>query len=334
MRLTAGPVFDVGEHLVSARWLACGKSIVAVPTAGAPAVWDGASQSRELPYHGIGNACLAVHPSDGGFATGGADGKIRLYSSPEADAFEISLGRVWIDRARWSPDGSKLAVGTGKHLTVMDRAGTVVWKSPAHRSTVCDLTWNPAVPDQLAVACDGGAYLWTVGGEEPFARFEWGGASLLVIWSPDGRWVVTGDQTPSVHLYDVPRDFPLHIQGYDGKVKALAFSSNSKRLATGGGALVTVWGCTGKNGPENTTPRQLEGLDDSCLALEYRDGSDLLVSGGADGRLLVFEAEHSLRPRAAYLLDGEIVTVAWHPKEPRILAGTSTGMIQIFDLLP
>jgi WD40 repeat protein len=333
MRLIAGPVFDACEHLISARWLAGGKFLVAVPTAGVPVVWDGASHSRELADHGLGNGCLAVHPSEDVFVTGGADGKIRMYSGPDAPAAEILLGRGWIDRARWSPDGSKLAVGLGKHLVVLNRTGEVIWKSPAHKSTVCDLAWNPVQSDQLAVACDGGAHLWTIGGEEPFARFDWGGASLIITWSLDGRWVITGDQTPSVHLYDVPRDFPLHIQGYESKVKALAISSNSRCLATGGSPLVTVWNCTGKTGPENTTPKQLEGHDDFCLALEYRSGSDLLVSGGADGRVLVFEAEQSVRPRAAYLLDGEVVTVAWHPKEPRIVAGTSTGKMQIFDVV-
>lgn len=333
MRLAAGPVFDAVEHLLGARWLPGGRMVVAVPSVGAPVVWDGASYSRELPDHGIGNGCLAVHPAEEVFVTGGADGKLRMYSSPESDPMEISLGRVWVDRARWSPDGAMLAVGAGKHLVVFDRSGNILWKSPVHKSTVCDLAWNPIVPDQLAVACDGGAYLWKIGGDEAFARFDWGGASLIITWSPDGRWVVTGDQTPSVHLYDVPRDFPLHIQGYEAKVKTLAFSSNSRRLATGGSPLITVWNCTGKTGPENTTPRQLEGHDDFCLALEYREGSDLLVSGGADGRILVFEAELSVRPRAAYLLDGQTVTVAWHPTKPQILAGTSTGKMQIFDVI-
>jgi hypothetical protein len=96
--------------------------------------------------------------------------------------------------------------------------------------------------------------MWRIGETEPFARFDWGGASLLVTWS----WLVTGDQTPSVHLYDFTRDYPLHIQGYETKVKAMDFSLDGKRLATGGGAKVTAWNCTGKTGPEDTIPDQLK----------------------------------------------------------------------------
>lgn len=332
MRLVPVHVFEAAEHIISARWLADGGSLVILPSAGAPVVVGETTIQRELPDHGIGNGCLALHPGEAVFVTGGADGKIRIYDSPSAEPREIAIGRNWIDRAVWSPDGSHLAVGVGKILKILNRDGVVIWESAAHKSTVADITWNPLAGNEVAVACDGGAYLWRVGETEPFARFDWGGASLIITWSPDGRWVVTGDQTPSVHLYDVPRDFPLHIQGYESKVKALAFNTNARRLATGGSPLITVWTCTGKTGPESTKPRQLEGHDDFCLALEYRKGTDLLVSGGADGRVLVFEPEQSVRPRAAYLLGSQAVSVAWHPTELRVAIGTAEGKVAVFDV--
>jgi WD40 repeat protein len=99
--------------------------------------------------------------------------------------------------------------------------------------------------------------MWRIGEAEPYARFDWGGASLLVVWSPDARWLATGDQTPSVHLYDFTRDYPLHIHGFETKVKAVDFSPDGQRLVTGGGSTVTVWNCTGKAGPEDTIPEQL-----------------------------------------------------------------------------
>jgi WD40 repeat protein len=104
-------------------------------------------------------------------------------------------------------------------------------------------------PLEIASVSGNGARMWRIGETEPFARFDWGGASLLVTWSPEGRWLVTCDQTPSVHLYDFTRDCPLHIQGYETKVKAMDFSADGKHLATGGGAKVTVWNCTGKTDP-------------------------------------------------------------------------------------
>lgn len=331
MRLKPGEKIELGEHAAGALWLSDGSGIVAAPTAGTPVVWTDTCV-RELAAHGLGNGGLAVHPERSDFATSGSDGKIRIYKGPNVEPRVITAGRAWIQRIEWNPTGELLAAGVGKSVQVYDADDRLIWKSPAHKSTVCDFAWNPNAPTEIAVACDGGAYLWRVGDDEPFARFDWGGASLIITWSPDSRWVVTGDQTPSVHLYDVPRDFPLHIQGYDSKVKALSMSSNSRKLATSGSALITVWNCTGKTGPENTTPRQLEGHDDFCTALAYRKGEDLLASGGQDGRVLVFEPEKSTRPVAAYLMDAPVVSVVWHPSDPEVLVSTASGRVQRFDL--
>ena len=75
---------------------------------------------------------------------------------------------------------------------------------------------------------------------EPFARFDWDGASLIVTWSPDGRWVATSDLTASVHLYDFTRAYPLHIHGYGTKVKAMDFSPDGYGWEPAAGTTITL----------------------------------------------------------------------------------------------
>jgi WD40 repeat protein len=75
-----------------------------------------------------------------------------------------------------------------------------------HRTSVSDFSWNPMNPLEIASVCGAGARTWRIDETEPFARFDWGGASLLATWSPDGRRLVTGDQTPSVHLSTTSRE--------------------------------------------------------------------------------------------------------------------------------
>ncbi len=332
MKATITARQDAPDHVVQVEWAADGSRITAVPATGAIFIWDGESDPLELPDHGLGNGWAAWHPSDNRLATAGYDGRVRIYEDLPRTAepkVERSLGRGWIERVRWSPDGNWLAAAIGKRLLILDPAGEIRHEYAGHRSTVCDFVWNPQQPDEIAAVCDGGAYMWRLGEPEAFARFDWGGASLIATWSPDGRWVVTGDQTPSVHLYDFTRDEPLHIQGYETKVKALAFNSASRRLASGGGRLVTVWACTGKRGPEGSVPKQLEGHDGDCVALAYRGSSDLLASGGTDGYLFFYEPETSVRPRAVARFDDGVTSVAWHPKSPLLVAGTATGEIAL-----
>jgi WD40 repeat protein len=324
--------FPAGDHILGLSWSADGEMLAVTPASG-PIIARTGERTIELADHGLGNGAAKFHPAAPALATSGTDGRVRLYADVRVStnpAWDKSFGRSWIERLAWSPDGAHLAAGSGRRLLILDAGGDTALEFSTHKSTVEDFAWNPQNPREIASVCDGGAHMWRLGETEPFARFDWGGASLLASWSDDGRWLVTGDQTPSVHLYDFTRDYPLHIQGYETKVKALSFNGNSRKLATGGGSLVTVWTCTGKTGPEGSVPRQLQGHTGDVLALAYRPGGDWLVSGGADARLILFEPETSAQPRAGIRLDDAITAVAWHPAEARLAAATKSGVVRIF----
>jgi WD40 repeat protein len=141
----------------------------------------------------------------------------------------------------------------------------------------------------------------------------------------EGRWLVTGDQTPSVHLYDFTRDCPLHIQGYETKVKAMDFSPDGKRLATGGGAKVTVWNCTGKTGPEGTIPDQRRCGDHRLVADRRipRNGRRRWTP-----RLLGHEGPACLRFRGC---GGDQCALAWSPDGKYLAAGVARGRVALFS---
>jgi WD40 repeat protein len=171
--------------------------------------------------------------------------------------------------------------------------------------------------------------MWRIGETEPFARFDWGGASLLVTWSPEGRRLVTGDQTPSVHLCDFTRDCPLHIQGYETKVKAMDFSPDGKRLATGGGAKVTVWNCTGKTGPEDTIPDQLKFHKGDVETIAWSPTGEFLATGDVAGRLVFSDTKG--RPVSAFEDAEGISARAWSPDGEYLAAGVARGRVALFS---
>jgi WD40 repeat protein len=182
---------------------------------------------------------------------------------------------------------------------------------------------------EIASVCGGGARMWRMAETEPFARFDWGGASLLVVWSPDGRWIVTGDQTPSVHLYDFTRDYPLHIQGYETKVKAMDFSPDGRRLATGGGTTVTVWNCTGKSGPEGTIPDQLKFHKGDVEAVAWSPAGEFLATGDIAGRLVFSDTKG--QPVSAFEDTEAISALAWSPDGKCLAAGDAGGRVVLFS---
>ena len=105
-------------------------------------------------------------------------------------------------RSPWERAGSSACGGvltaagspplSGRHLFILKPNGEIAATFSNHQTSVSDFSWNPKNPLEIASVCGGGARMWRIGETEPFARFDWGGASLLVLWSPTGRWLVTG----------------------------------------------------------------------------------------------------------------------------------------------
>lgn len=313
------------DNILDLLWSRDGGRLLVTPSTGEVLVadLDGLAVAQRLPGHGMGNGASAWF--QGVPVTCGFDGKVRR----GADAH--SPGRGMIDRVKTNADDTFFAFAQNRRLHVQGSAGesATVIDLPA---SAADFTWNPTNPLEIATAGAGGACLWRVGEKDPFARFDWGGACLGVEWSTDGRWLATADQTPSVHVYDIPKDNPLHIQGFEGKVRAMAFSGDSKRLATAGSPVVTVWPCRGKKGPEGAAPIQVDGSESEVLAVDFSPTTGQLATGDADGTLLVvtFESGQFRRKRAR--LSGGISALAWHPALPLLAIGHASGDVMLLSL--
>jgi WD40 repeat protein len=279
---------------------------------------------EELPGHGMGNGSSAWFAGEP--VTCGYDGKIHFGSR------EWKPGRGMIEHVRTSPDGSLLAAGQGKTLHIFDAAGSDEKSLRDLPTVVSDFAWNPKSPAEIATAGAGGALLWRLGEKEPFARFDWGGASLQVRWSNDGRWLATADQTPSVHVYDIPKDNPLNMEGFESKVRALAFSADGKRLATAGSPVVTVWPCASSKGPDGARPIQVDGSESEVQALDFSPVTGQLATGDGKGTLLVVTFEKGQFRRKRVRLDSGISTLAWHPSKPLMAVGHESGAVILLSL--
>ena len=318
---------QASDNILHLAWDHAGERLAITPSSGEIPVIDLAGNIlKKHVGHGMGNAQSAWF--GGRLATAGFDGKIRF-----GDGREIRPGRGIIERVKTSPDGRLLGAGQGKNLFIFSMDGAHEKSLPALAAPAADFAWNPSNPSEIAIAGAGGARMWRLGESEPFARFDWGGASLLVEWSPCGRWLATADQTASVHIYDFTRDYPLHIQGFETKVQAMAFSSDGERLATGGGPIITIWPTTGETGPEGVTPIQLDGHDSDMIAASFSPATGQLATGDDSGTLLIFTFQNEkkiLRKRTR--LPAGISALAWHPTRAVIAVGQSDGAATLLSL--
>lgn len=227
-----------------------------------------------------------------------------------------------------------LATAAGRHLRLWD-GDQLLCDFAGHESTITDIGWKPqraAGPSEtVASICYGGVRMWQRGYDAAIRKFDWKGSSLAMAWSPDARYLATGDQDSSVHFWIVKRGIDLQMTGYATKVKELAWDRGSRYLATGGGAIVTVWDCGGK-GPERSEPISLERHSDKVNAVQFQPQGSMLASAGEDGALYLWSLDEPDEPLAQAHVASAITFLCWTSDGTRIIIGCADGELRLYDL--
>ena len=132
-----------------------------------------------------------------------------------------------------------------------------------------------------------------------------------------------------MHFWIADTGQDLQMWGYETKVLELAWSFNSRFLATGGGTQVVIWDCSGK-GPENTRPIMLEGHQQLIKHLKLQRRGMLLASGGNDGLLAIWRVKKKKTAMVAdAVFKAPIAGLAWSPDDRCIAVADESGALSI-----
>jgi WD40 repeat protein len=321
---------NVGEYVTDATLshdgtlaaIAAGDGdVIAIDTATGRARW-------RQPAHAGGALALAFSPRQTLLATGGQDGRARLFDENGRAMAELPGSGGWVDHVAWSPDGTLLATSSGRSLRLWTRTGEPRLETEPHPSTVAGIAWRRD-SREVATCSYGGVHLWTVESGARARHFAWKGSLVSIAWSPDGKVIACGSQDSSVHFWRLPSGNDSEMRGYPFKPKALAWDASSSMLATGGDATVTIWKFAGK-GPEGKPPKELKGHKALCTALAFAPRSGRLASGARDTGVLLWEPGRASVPTSYAFLRDEITALAWHPEGRSLLASDAAGNVGFF----
>ena len=326
----------IGDHVIDLAWSPDGRYIAAASVLGPVTIFEGRRRAviHAFEGHEFGTMSIAWRPDSKVLATAGQDGKIRLWNMTTGKAtHSLDGGAEWVEHLAWS-GGKKpiLASAAGRNLKLWNAAGELVREYLEHQSTISGLQWKPLVR-QLASIAYGGVTLWDPHQSEAVRRMEWRGSSLVIAWSPDGKYIATGDQDSTVHFWIVSSGDDLQMSGYPTKVGELSWDATSRYLATGGGQEVTVWDCSGR-GPAGTKPTTFSGHQDFLSVVRFQHRGKLLASGGADGLVYVWQLRGSLRSAAVHeaALTAGVTSLVWAPNDQYIAVGDESGGVSVFSI--
>ena len=324
---------QLADHVITLAWSPDGQTLAAASVSGPVTLYDSRTGNGRqfLAGHGFGTTALSWHPQGKWLASAGQDGQVKLWN-PANGQLDRALdgGASWVERVAWDSTGTWLAAAAGRTVRLWDATGQLLHEYGPHPSTVADIQWKPGKAE-LASAAYGQLALWSPERTEPAGIFCWKGSQLRLAWSPDGKYIATGDQDCTVHFWCVATAKDLMMSGYPTKVRELAWDPTGRYLATGGGSTPCVWDVSGK-GPEGTEPVQLEGHANNVTALAFQHAGPLLASAGAEGLTILWHPEKTRRPLARATLSAAITQLAWSPEDQRLAVGTSDGTIAVHML--
>jgi WD40 repeat protein len=289
--------------------------------------------------HPHGVLDVAWSPSGDRVATVGQDGMLRLWNA--ADGADI-LARAcappgpardgkpavlpWAERVRYNRSGSRLLTAAGPYASVWSADGVMERRLPSFRSTIADATWLPD-GERCSIIGYSGVTIYRIDRDDAERELVWKGSFLTHAWSPSGRWLAAGMQEAAVHIFDAKSGEDLEMSGYPNKVRVLSWDADGRRLATGGGRHVSIWGFAGK-GPAGTRPTVVAGHLLPITALAYYRSGSMLATGGEDGQVLAWDlARTTSAPISAGFDTGPVAALAWHGTERALISAHGNGAV-------
>jgi WD40 repeat protein len=321
----------IDDHPIGLAWSPDGKMLAVAGVSGPITLFSGEDGviRHQLPGHTLDTMAISWHRDSRLLASVGQDGKVRLWDTETgAQTAEMPGGGSWVERVAFSPTSDGLVSAAGRKLRLWNTNGDLIREYPDANSTITDIKWRHD-EQQFAISAYNGVVLYDPIQPEPLRRFQWQGSTLTLEWSPDGRYIATGDQDSTVHFWITETGQDLQMWGYETKVLELAWSGNSRYLATGGGTQVVIWDCSGK-GPAGTKPIMLEGHQHLIKHLKFQRNGMLLASGGNDGMVGIWRVE---RKKSALLTSATfkdpIAGITWSPDDHCIAVTDEIGTVAV-----
>lgn len=213
-------------------------------------IWDAWSGRRLRVFAGIGSAVHAVAYSPDGrhIAAGCDDNRIRIWDVETGRVvFELEGHTETVTSVAYSPDGRRLATGSAGAVKVWDLKTRQVFQSfEVPKDRVSSLVFRPdgkqlagAVPGAIGIGDpDTGRMIRDLKGvTSPFGPLH-----VDLAYSPDGK-ILAGGCYQAIRLWDADTGEVLKtLEGHHGLVRAIAFSPDGRRLASGGeDSRLKIW---------------------------------------------------------------------------------------------
>jgi WD40 repeat protein len=317
-----------GAYVTSALFDRAGHAIFALGD-GRVVFEDGSSVDA---HPDAGALCAVPHPSGEGVITGGDDGRL-VWSRPSGAQELARVKGKWIDAVAASATSDLIAFAVGKAVRVISAADPKFERAFALETTALGVAFD-LKGLRLAVAGYGGPTVWyaRIAEQKPLA-LKWAGIHTQVMFSPDGRFLISSMQDAQLHAWRLADGKDMRMAGYPTRVKSMAFMAGGDILATSGAQGVVLWPFTGPSGPMGRQAAEV-GYDDVSVVERVACVGATLVGGREDGRLFALRPGGARTHQVRTDKGPPITALALTPDGKRLAWGDEDGAAGVIDVPP
>src|SRR5215213_26395 len=286
---------------------------------------DGVEQRVAVHSGGI----LSVASDGTRILTGGDDGKVVGTSAAgDTETLATDPKHRWIDRVALGPDGA-IAWSAGKQAFMRTAKGEI--RSLELPSSAGGVAFSPKGL-RVAVAHYGGVTLWFPNAQATPEVFAWKGSHLDVMFSPDGRFLVTSMQEATLHGWRLADAKDMRMSGYSAKVRSFAWTAGGKWLATSGSEQLILWPFASKDGPMGKQPRMLAPYNKRAVAVACHPKQEIVAVGFEDGLIMLCRMDDGAEILAKKPGSAPLSALTWDATGARLAFGTEDGEAGIASL--
>ena len=298
---------------------------------------EGADEAKNVKLHDGISLSLQQDADAHAFLSGGDDGRVVIVDPILGTTTQIAEHKnQWIDHVAGSSDGKYRAYNTGKKIHVLDEEGKAKFAEPLQTpSNPGALAFSPNGKRLAATHYNGVSLWWMNAKDKNAATLNWKGSHLDLLWSLDGKNIMTSMQENSLHGWQLSDNKEMRMQGYAAKIRSMGWTVRGKYLATAGADQIICWPFTG-GGPWGKEPLVLGGTDqrlvtqvashpkDEMVAAGYSDG--MVVLAPLDGRMEIMICPPSASAKST------ITGLVWNAAGDALFAASESGTLMLFTI--
>ena len=237
---------------------------------------------------------LAYSADDGWLALGGTDGTVKVWDTYARQALAtISADTGAVSALAFSADGTQLATAENDglvrvwHWRDSSKVAEVTLDLPI---TIRQVAFTPDA-SSLAIGTNRDARLWSLSNPKQIDTLDVGrgGAVQILQFSPDGRYLLAGNQSAGLTLWTVTsRALGAHLPDTQGDTLAASFSPDGNLLLTAVlNGKVSLWNLVQVTA-QTVNQANLDVGTQQILNVEWTDDGRLLMFFDASGPIYLW----------------------------------------------